>query len=339
MPQPAIELRNLGRRFGERWVIRNMDLDVPEGLVCGLLGRRGVGKTTTLRTIFGLLQPHEGEVRVKGLDPLRDRAAVVRAMGYAGEEPSPDMSWSVERVLAFSSWVYGDWDADRAEALRRRFALPLDRRVGELSAASRSSLVLIVALVRRPGVLLLDEPFGTVDDVVRRETVERMIEVLPRAGSTVLLSSHRIQDLERIVGRIAILRGGKIVFNGSVEKLRDAVRRVRIVSDDGALDPRELPCVRNADRLGRGWCVSVVDFTEDRLDALKTAGFSIEAVEKPGLEQIAFEYTEDDHEEGLSLAAGCETTFAPPARAANRPSRIHRLTPGFLRGRGARSLQ
>jgi ABC-2 type transport system ATP-binding protein len=166
-----------------------------------------------------------------------------------------------------------------------------------------------------------------------------MIEVLPRAGSTVLLSSHRINDLERIVGRLAILRGGKIVFNGSVEQLRDSVRRVRIVSDDRALDPRELPWVRNADRLGRGWCVSVVDFTEDRLDVLKTTGFSIEAVEKPGLEQIAFEYLEDDHEDGLSLAARCETTFAPPSRTANRSSRIHRLTPGFLRGRGARSLQ
>ena len=296
MKGQAIQLNDLGRSFGNNWVLRNVDLSVPEGTAYGLLGRNGAGKTTTVRMMFGLLRPSEGKVTVAGAEPFRDPVKLRRAVGYAGEDLGLYPRWRVSRVLRFASQVYEDWDVSRSEKLRRQFDLPLDRRVKELSTGMRAQLGLMLSLVRRPKVLLLDEPFGGLDVVVRREVLEGVIDLLLESGSTVFVTSHLVHELERLVDHVAILGGGGIAFAGSLESLKSSVRRIRLLGQDLSLDLGKFPWIRRVERWGRGWEVTVTDYGETTLDALSQEGVTVESVIPLSLEDIAYEYLREDRQ-------------------------------------------
>jgi ABC-2 type transport system ATP-binding protein len=290
MNRLSIETRDLGRRFGEDWAVRHLDLRVPEGAIFGLLGRGGAGKSTTVRMLLGMLNPHEGEMRLAGVDPMRDHAEAVRDVGYAGEDMGPSPGWTVRRVLDFSSWVYDDWDSGRAEALRGEFALPLDKRVDGLLCGQRSRLGLLLALVRRPKLLLLDEPFRGLDGAVRNEIAHRLVDVLPNSRSTVFVTSSRIQDLDWIVDHMAVIHDGRIRFTGTFEEFRVSIRRVRLVARAATLELSSFPWVRSARNVGNDRQVVVLDYSHEHLKTLKAAGYEIESVETMTSEEVSSEY-------------------------------------------------
>ena len=294
MSEGTIEIQAAGRKFGPRWVLRDVNLSVPEGAVYGLLGRNGAGKTTTVRMLFGLLQPTEGKVRVAGVDPRKDPLALRRAVGYAGEDLGLYPSWKVSRILDFAARMYDDWDAPRAEELRNQFDLHPDRRVRELSAGTRARLELLLALARNPRVLLLDEPFGGLDVVVRREVLEGVIDLLSGGKSTVFVTSHLVHELERLVDHVAILRHGSISFAGTLESLHDSVRRIRLGASDRAPDLETWSWIHRAERAGRGWELTVLDFRDTYIARLNEAGFVIDDVHALSLEDIAYEYLREE---------------------------------------------
>jgi len=290
MNQLSIETRDLGRRFGEQWAVRHLDLRVPDGAVFGLLGRGGSGKSTTVRLLLGLLQPDEGEMRLAGVDPLQDHVTAVRDVGYAGEDMGPSPAWTVRRVLDFSSWVHDDWDAGRAEALRRQFALPLNQRVDGLLRGQRSRLGLLLALVRRPKLLVLDEPFRGLDGAIRQEIAHRLVDVLPRTRSTVFVTSDRIHELDWIVDHLAVLHEGQIRFAGTFEEFRVSIRRVRVVALQDTVEMTSFPWVRSVRQVGNGRQVAILDYSNEHLKTLKSAGFEIESVETMSPEDVSSEY-------------------------------------------------
>ncbi len=301
MSDAVIDVRNVGRRFGQRWVLRNVDLSATEGAVCGLLGRNGAGKTTLIRMMMGFLRVHEGTITVAGAAPFRDQVALRRVAGFAGEDLRLPAHWRVSELLAFGAAAYDDWDQKRAEKLRAQFGLPPDRRVRELSVGMAAKLGLILPLARRPRVLLLDEPFGGLDVVVRREVLEGVIEVIPEVGATVLVSSHLVHELERLADRVAILTGGRITYSGGVEDLMASVRRIHLAPDAAPPDLRRWPWIRRTERRGSIWTLTVFDYSPGRLEELSAAGCTVQDIEALSLEEIAIEYLREDRfEEGAA---------------------------------------
>ncbi len=283
----TIHFENVGRRFGRRWVLRGLELDVQPGSVCGLLGRNGAGKTTLLRIACGLLRPHEGSVRIAGLDPLRDPVGLRRAIGFAGPDLTLPSAWTVQRTLDFGARAYADWNTARADHLRQRFALDARARVRDLSTGERAKLVLLLPLVRRPHVLLLDEPFGGLDIAVRREVLDGVIDILPDSDCTVLLTSHLVHELERLADHVAILAGHDIAFCGSPEDLLADVRRVVVRSPARpALDPK-WDWVRRVEPWGEDWVLTTIGAAHDRARELASAGLDVRQVEPAVFEDAA----------------------------------------------------
>ncbi len=292
----AIEFAGVSRRFGRRWVLEGASLAVPEGSVCGLLGRNGAGKTTLMRLALGLLAPHSGAVRIAGADPRRDAVALRRAVGFAGTDFAFPGHWTVAAALDFAARAYDDWDGGYAGDLRRRFGLDPRSRVRSLSTGERAKLGLLPALARRPRVLLLDEPFGGLDIVVRREVLDGVIDVIPDAGCTVLLASHLVHELERLADRIAVLRGATLVFDGTVDALLDGVRHVVVASDGARPDVARWPWVRRIEPWGSEWRLTVAaggasDTAERELAA---AGLHVRSAAPVGLEDAAHAYLAED---------------------------------------------
>jgi len=202
-------------------VLNGVTFAAAEGEVVGLLGRNGAGKTTLIRIALGMLHPQSGEVRVFGVHPLDDPVAVKKRIGYVAEEQMLPRRSSVAELIAFHRYLFPSWDERMARDLLDRFQLPERARIGRLSKGEARQVALLCAVCHRPELLLLDEPASGLDPAARREFLEVSIQLLNREGSTILFSSHYMNDVERIGERIVLLDEGKVRIDAAMDRLRE----------------------------------------------------------------------------------------------------------------------
>ena len=227
-PKPAIALRALTKVYKGRPAVDGVSLDIPPGSVCGLLGGNGAGKTTTIGMIMGLILPTAGEVRVLGTDMARDRHRVLGRMNF--ESPYVDMPHrlTVRQNLDVFARLYGLADRRaRIAELEGELALGafMDRPAGALSAGQKTRVALAKALLNRPEVLLLDEPTASLDPDTA-DWVRGLLEADRRArGTTILLASHNMGEVERLCDRIVVMKAGRIVADGTSAALKSRFGR------------------------------------------------------------------------------------------------------------------
>ncbi len=222
-PRPAVTARGLHRRYGPSGsggfeAVRGLDLDVAAGELFALLGTNGAGKTSTLEVLEGLAAPSGGEVRVLGLDPLRERAALRPRIGIMLQEGGfPGELTLAETGRCWAGLTTGARAVD--EALDLVGLLPRRTvRVKQLSGGERRRLDLAMALLGRPEVLFLDEP-STGLDPEARAAVWRLIRGLRAAGTTVVLTTHYLEEAEELADRLAIMHHGRVVTGGTVAEV------------------------------------------------------------------------------------------------------------------------
>jgi ABC-2 type transport system ATP-binding protein len=229
----ALHAATLGRRFGDRWAVRDISLDVHRGEVLGLLGPNGAGKTTTVRMLTALIEPSEGTAAVDGFD-VRDDADAVRArVGILTETPGLYDRLSATANLDFFGRLYGLDATARAERIERYLRLfgLWDRRddiAGTFSKGMKQKLAIARALLHDPAVVFLDEPTAALDPEAAF-LVREAIEQLRRAGRTIVLATHNLDEADRLCDRIAFIRGGLLRVD-SPARLRGShgVRRLSV---------------------------------------------------------------------------------------------------------------
>lgn len=194
--------------------------EIPAGRVIGVVGANGAGKTTLLRLLPGLDAPDAGQVRVFGLDPVREPRIVRVALGWMSDD-MPVFPMPIARMLRSLSGFYPSWDAELAARLMETFGLKADAQPATLSKGEGTKLRLITALAFRPKLLVLDEPATGLDVGGRRRMLEQVLEVAQDPGRTVIISSHGIADVERIADDLVVVDQGRIVRSGAVDELVD----------------------------------------------------------------------------------------------------------------------
>ena len=215
---PIIHCDKLTKRFGSFTAVHDLELDLLPGTVLGFLGPNGAGKSTTIRMMLGLSKPTSGTVRLFGEDPLRGRAVRAR-VGYSPGELRLDDRLTVAATLR--SWARlggGSFGAFR-ERLMARLGVQVDRHVRGLSTGNRRKVALVGALMSRPELLILDEPTNGLDPLVQHEFM-CILEEVTASGTSVLLSSHILSEVERIADRIVVIRAGAVVADGATDELR-----------------------------------------------------------------------------------------------------------------------
>ena len=228
----ALEVRGLAKRYGSVEALAGVDLEVGEGELVGLLGPNGAGKSTLVKIACGLVRPSSGEAEICGL-----RAGSIEArrrIGYLAELFRFPGWYSADELLALHQRLSGSHkgSAERSELLELvGLAEARDRRVEEMSKGMQQRLGVAQALVGSPPLLLLDEPTSALDPVGRR-TVRELLEELRRRGTSVLLNSHLLSEIELVCDRVAIMLHGRLVTEGSPADLARA-RGVEIETDDG----------------------------------------------------------------------------------------------------------
>jgi len=212
----AISVNGLGKRFGQKWALRDCTFEIPEGRVCGLVGANGAGKTTLLRMLVGLSQATEGTAQVTGSAP-RDDADFLAQIGYLAQEIPLYRRWNAEEHVRMGAHLNQTWDAAFVRDRLRSLRIPLDQRVGTMSGGQRAQVALALALAKHPRVLLLDEPVAALDPLARRDFLSTLSEAVADGNLTVMLSSHLVADLERVCDYLVVLADSRCVLTSDLE--------------------------------------------------------------------------------------------------------------------------
>jgi len=300
MANPILQVENLEKRYEDVHAVRGVSFSVDEGEVFGLLGPNGAGKTSTIEVLEGLRVPDGGRVSVCGLDPQKNPNELKHEIGAALQSTSlPDKIRVFEALRLFASFYRRKRNL---EELLKRFGLEEKRTAfySQLSGGQKQRLALAIALLNDPKVLFLDEPTAGLDPQVRREIYD-IIEELKREKKTIVLTTHYIEEAERLCDRVAIVDHGKVIAEGTPRELkarsanttRIEVRLSKPASDgalrslDGVTDARELDggyvlhCQRTAPAI-----VSLVKHLESQNNEL----VSLE-IATPSLEDVFIELT------------------------------------------------
>ena len=216
---PAIRTSGLTKRYGETVAQDGLDLAVEAGEVYGDLGPNGAGKTTTIRLLLGLLRPSRGRAELFGVDAWADPVAAHRRIAYVSAEPNLWPSLTGAETLEFLARVRGGADAAYRDVLVARFQLDADKKVRALSHGNHQKVQLVAAFASRADLLVLDEPTGGLDPLMEMAFRETVREAKER-GQTVFLSSHILSEVEAVCDRVGILRGGRLVDQGTLAELR-----------------------------------------------------------------------------------------------------------------------
>ena len=237
---PAVETINLVRRFGDFTAVDHINLQVERGRFFGFLGPNGAGKSTTIKMLTGLLAPTSGKIRVLGRDIETEPLEVKRRIGVVPEDLNLFERLTGAEMLTFTGRMYGLQKTEIAERTQELLALmELDQEpkklIIEYSHGMKKKLSLAAALIHRPEILFLDEPFEGVDAIASR-TLKDLLSRLTTRGLTVFLTSHVLEIVERLCTDIAIISQGKLVAAGSLDELRRGIR----VEGDGQAAERPM---------------------------------------------------------------------------------------------------
>lgn len=223
-----IETHALSRRFGRTEAIHELTLAVPEGSVCALLGSNGAGKSTTIKLLMNLLHPTSGHARVLGVESKRLGPPQLAQIGYVSENQQLPTWMTVRQLLDYCRAFYPTWDRALETTLLRRFELPEDRKLKHLSRGMLMKAALLSSLAYRPRLLILDEPFTGLDPVVRDDFVQGLLEAAEAGEWSALISSHDIDEVERLADRVALLDAGRLRVDETTESLLGRFRRLEV---------------------------------------------------------------------------------------------------------------
>lgn len=215
----VIQINKVGKRFGRKEVLKDIEFSVPSGVVFALLGENGAGKSTLIRGLLGYHRFEEGSASVLGLNPAKKPLEVRKQVGYVSDAPALYPWMTVEEVGWFASGFYAEGYLGEYKRLIGEFQVPTATRIRDLSKGMRSKVALSLAMAFHPKLLILDEPTSGLDPMVRRQFLESMVD-LAADGETVFLSSHQINEVERVADWIAILHQGKLLTAAPLEDLK-----------------------------------------------------------------------------------------------------------------------
>lgn len=238
MSTHPVELSALTKRFDETLALDAVDWTLSAGAAVGLVGRNGSGKTTLLQTVVGLLRPTSGRVETLGCPAERLDEDRLARLGFVDQDANL-LDWlTVEQHVRYVASYQPRWDAQLEKRLREALELESKPRVGVLSKGMRQRLALLLAVCHRPQLLLLDEPVSALDPVARQEALALILERVIEDGASVVISSHVLHDVEKVVDRVLCLDAGQVVADASLDTLKEAFAEWIVTPTAGDLPAR-----------------------------------------------------------------------------------------------------
>jgi ABC-2 type transport system ATP-binding protein len=297
MKDLAVRFEGVSKRY-VHFTLRDISFELPTGSIMGFIGANGAGKSTTIRILMGLVHQDSGAVQVLGHAMPADQAAAKLEIGFVSEDlrlyGSASLAWHMEFVRS----IYPSWDQGYSETLLKRFDLKSEQKIKGLSHGQRVKAALLLALARRPRLLVLDEPTTGLDPVARHEVLGELMAVLADEDRTILFSSHNTQDVEQISDQITFIDRGQIIDSDDKEIFLDRWRRLRLVLPPEAALP-QFPGIVEVGGSGRLPVLTTNRFELAMVSACQNMGATVQGVETMTLEEIFVANVQSRREGGI----------------------------------------
>ncbi|KUM81625.1 ABC transporter ATP-binding protein [Streptomyces griseorubiginosus] len=215
--EPALEAHGLGMRYRRGWALQDCTFRLPAGRICGLVGPNGAGKTTLLNIAAHVLKPTQGSLSLFGEAPGSVESG--RRTAFLAQEKPLFRRFTVAETLRLGRELNPGWDQRAAEDIVRAGNVPFDAKIGTLSGGQRTRVAVALAFGKRPDLLLLDEPMSDLDPVVRHELMGTLLSVAGERGTTVMMSTHVLAELENVCDFLVVVSGGGVRLAGDVDEL------------------------------------------------------------------------------------------------------------------------
>ena len=269
-----IDIRSLSRRFGNKAALQDVTLQIPRGKVFGVVGENGAGKTTLIKHTLGLLKAKQGSVSVFGMDPVQQPRQVLSRIGYLSEQPDYPEWMTVTQFTNYMAAFYKTWDRRYAAELLDMMNVDPAKKIGELSKGQQARVGLCAAQAHRPELLLLDEPSSGLDPVARNEILSAVIRTVSNEGRSVLLSSHLLDEVERVSDHLVFFSEGSVLLSEPMEAVLRKHHQVG-VRFAGQLPWQQVPGVFKATEENGEWQVFGYGEMEASIHCLRNLGAEI----------------------------------------------------------------
>jgi ABC-2 type transport system ATP-binding protein len=286
MTTPVVETHGLTRRYGAREAVSDLSLEVPAGSVFALLGPNGAGKTTTIKMLMHIVEPTAGSAAVLGRPSSRLGPDELRRIGYVSENQDMPSWMTVQQLIDYYRPFYPEWDKALAARLLDRFELPAGQKIRNLSRGTRMKAALLTSLAYRPELLVLDEPFSGLDPLVRDEFVSGVLELTEQERWTVFISSHDVDEVERLADWVAVLDAGRLYLAEPLARLQERFRQIELETARPATLPDPIPAHWLAVEAA-GTRVRIVDSQFRARESEAEARRAIGAVERVTVEPLS----------------------------------------------------
>jgi len=248
---PMLEAKNLVVQFGSVTALGGVSLAIRPGRIVGLLGPNGSGKSTLLRTVVGLYLPTYGQCVTFGRDSAKLGPGELARIGYVHQEGELLEWMKVRQLVRYVAAYYPSWNTNLEQRYIREFEIDTDARVGRLSPGQRQRLAILLAICHEPELLLLDEPAAALDPVARGRFLDLLLKIIQDPRRTVIISSHILSDVEKVIDHVLILEKGRLVRDCPFDQLQEEFCAANLTALAGALPERlALPGIVECQRNG-----------------------------------------------------------------------------------------
>lgn len=227
----VIEIKDLSKTY-DKFKLDDINLNIPKGIIVGLIGENGAGKTTLIKSILNLINIDSGNIKIFGKSNIESDAIIKEDIGIVLDNMFFPEILNAKDINLIMRDIYKYWDSDLYFNYLEKFDIPLSKKIKDLSKGMRKKLEIITALVHKPKILILDEPTSGLDPVVRDEILDMFLEFIQDENNTILLSSHITSDLEHIADRIVFIDHGKLIMDEDKDEILDNYGILKCKKDD-----------------------------------------------------------------------------------------------------------
>jgi len=225
-----VQMRGVCKRFGRMQALDNIDLEIATGTIIGLLGANGAGKSTLLRHIIGLYLADEGECVTFGERAAKLGPGELGRIGYVHQEGGLIDWMTVGQLLRYVSAHYETWNGDLEEQYIKEFSVQREKKISSMSPGQKQQVAILIAIAFEPELLILDEPASALDPIARSQFLDLLLQIIQDEGRTIIISSHILSDIEKIIDHVLIMDEGRLIRDCSFDSLRQEYARVKLTS-------------------------------------------------------------------------------------------------------------
>lgn len=268
-----IEIKDVYKTLGEKNILTNINIEVKKGTIFGLIGENGAGKTTLIKCLTGIYKQDKGFIKVQG-EEVFENPKTKEKIGYIAAESQYYNSFKIKELIKFYSMTYKSFSYDRFKELNKIFKISENKRIRELSKGMKMRVSLMLNLSIYPEILILDEPTSGLDPIIKRKVMNLLVEEVSKRGTTIFISSHHLEDLERVCDCIAIMEKGEIKYINNIENMKNSIKKLQVLFKDKSIinEIKKYEEVMTIENIGRINYIITKNYTKELKEKLMVNG-------------------------------------------------------------------